>query len=126
MRCLYMYLLADKGQQSTVIRRFCKEYNIQLPDKSALKINYRRGIKSNNSVPNNDTMNHDGALTVLQEDNSSEQVPDKTHTIQFESVSSHHQSQSKRKIDEANDLEPTSNENNPPCKRRDKATRRKQ
>ncbi|CAF4760669.1 unnamed protein product [Rotaria magnacalcarata] len=125
IRFLYVYLMVDKGQQSNVIRRFCKEYNIQLPDKPVLKINYRQGIKSSNSVLDNDKTDHDDVLTVLQEENNNEQLPDNTQLTQCESVSSNQQSPAKRKIDEMNNLEPMSNENNPPCKRRGRPTRRK-
>ena len=117
--------MADKGQQSNVIRRFCKEYNIQLPDKPVLKINYRQGIKSSNSMLDSDKTDHDDVLTVLQEENNNEQLPDDTQLTQCEYASSHQQNPAKRKIDEMNNLEPMSNENNPPCKRRGRPTRRK-
>ena len=32
IRFLYVYFLNDKQQQSNVIRRFCKEYNIEIQD----------------------------------------------------------------------------------------------
>jgi hypothetical protein len=58
VRFLYVYLLNDKQQQSNSIRRFCKEYDIEIQDKPSSSINQLEETTNNDNSnldePDND------------------------------------------------------------------------
>ncbi|CAF5018301.1 unnamed protein product, partial [Rotaria sp. Silwood1] len=71
IRFLYVYFLNDKQQQSNTIRRFCKEYNIELQH------NFSPSANSLEEISNNNTSNFDEPQhTILTEQNNNEIVSD--------------------------------------------------
>ncbi|CAF1294026.1 unnamed protein product [Rotaria sordida] len=99
----------DKYQQSNIIRRFCKEYNIEVQDKPILtSVSRSERIENNELLVDGDTTN----------DNN-------IHVLQFSPISPDQQSPSKRKANQIYESEQSLTENYPPTKKLARATRRK-
>ena len=125
-RFLYVYLMNDKYQQSNIIRRFCKEYNIEVQDKPILtSVSRSERIENNELLVDGDTTNDNNALTNSHEQNNSKQISDQIHVLQFLPISPDQQSPSKRKANQIYESEQSLTENYPPTKKPARATRRK-
>ncbi|CAF3653232.1 unnamed protein product [Rotaria sp. Silwood1] len=103
----------DKQKQSNKIRRFCKEYNIELQDESSLSSNPRYERTENYEA----SLNNDGGITVMYEQNVHQQIFNEVQILPFQSIASDQQSIHKRKADEICDLEPSPEENTPLTKK---------
>ncbi len=65
IRFLYVYFLNDKQQQSNNIRRFCKEYNIELQDKLSPSPNQFEETTNNDTLDLDEPENSEHDLTVI-------------------------------------------------------------
>jgi hypothetical protein len=114
VRFLYVYLMNDKQQQSNNIRKFCKEYNIELEDK----------LSSSSVVRSEETKNSDADLTDMHEQYNSEEMCSEVQVPTPEPMTTDQQPTHKRKADQLLDSELLPEENVPPPKRTLRRTRR--
>ncbi|CAF4921211.1 unnamed protein product [Rotaria sp. Silwood1] len=77
----------DKQKQSNKIRRFCKEYNIELQDESSLSSNPRYERTENYEA----SLNNDGGITVMYEQNVHQQIFNEVQILPFQSIASDQQ-----------------------------------
>ncbi|CAF4941692.1 unnamed protein product, partial [Rotaria sp. Silwood1] len=99
----------DKQKQSNKIRKFCKEYNIELHDKPSLSSNSRYEGTENYEA----SLNNDGGITVIYEQNVDKQIFNEVQILPSQSIASDKQTIHKRKPDEICDLEQSPEENTP-------------
>ncbi|CAF4552687.1 unnamed protein product [Rotaria sp. Silwood2] len=133
-RFLCIYLLHDKQQQSSNIRRFCKEYNIDLQDQSLLSSDLPSDLspdrlpeKTQNKETSIDnyTASNDYGLTTVHEQNDSDQFANQVQIIPSQLAPTNIQPTQKRKANQIDDSEQLFEENNPPTKKTVRVTHRK-
>ncbi|CAF4346441.1 unnamed protein product [Rotaria socialis] len=137
-RFLCVYLLHDKQQQSSNIRRFCKEYNIELQDQSSLSSDLPSDLPLDHlpdrlldrlpdrlpeqtqnkatSINNYTASNNDG-LTIIHKQNDSDRFRNQIHIIPSQLTLTNLRPTQKRKANQIDDSEQLIEENNPPTKK---------
>ncbi|CAF2713622.1 unnamed protein product [Rotaria sp. Silwood2] len=68
IRFVYVYFLNDKQQQSNSIRRFCKEYNIELQDKPSPCLNPLEQTTNSNTLNLEELKDDDHDSTAVSEE----------------------------------------------------------
>ncbi|CAF4763684.1 unnamed protein product, partial [Rotaria sp. Silwood2] len=68
IRFVYVYFSNDKQQQSNSIRRFCKEYNIELQNKPSPCLNPFEQTTNNNTLNLEELKDDDHDSTVVSEE----------------------------------------------------------
>ncbi|CAF3332358.1 unnamed protein product [Rotaria sp. Silwood2] len=133
-RFLYVYLLHDKQLQTSNIRRFCKEYNIELEDQSLVSSDLASDrppdhppeqTKSKEASISNDTTSTDEGLIVIHEQNDSDQFTYQIPIIPSQPTSTNLPPTQKRKANQIDDSDQLLEENNPPTKKAVRGPRRK-
>ena len=125
IRFLYVYFLNDKQQQSNSIRRFFKEYNIELPDKLSRSVSPLEESMNDNKLDLDESENSDHVLTVVNEEKNNEVIRDESSISITKPRSVTRQTTHKRKADQLIDPENTGEENTPPTKRTTRSTNQK-
>ncbi|CAF4165015.1 unnamed protein product, partial [Adineta steineri] len=124
IRFLYVYFLNEKQHQSNCIRKFCKEYNIELQDKSSSSpIDRLEEIENVDPTLNNETEQDDENLIIDKKQDSPTEIINVAQIIQAEPMSIDPQINQKRKSDQLVDEQASDNENAPPPKKPTRPTR---
>jgi hypothetical protein len=126
VRFLYAYFFNDKQQQSNSIRRFCREYNIELQDKPSSSLNQLEETTNNNTLDIDEPENTDHDLTVVSKENNNEKVDDESQISTPDLVPIKRSTTRKRKADQLIDSQNIDEENIPPPKKATRSTNRKQ
>ncbi|CAF0767629.1 unnamed protein product [Adineta steineri] len=121
---LIFIFLNKKQHQSNCIRKFCKEYNIELQDKTLSSPVYCLEVIENTDPPlNKETEQNDENLIIDNKQDSPEEITNVTQIFQAEPMSIDPQINHKRKADQLVDEQVSDNENAPPTKKPARPTR---
>ncbi|CAF1560249.1 unnamed protein product [Adineta steineri] len=125
IRFLYVYFLNEKQHQSNCIRKFCKEYNIELQDKSSSSpIDRLEEIENVDPPLNKETEQDDENLFIDKKQDSPTEMINVAQIIQAEPMSIDPQINHKRKADQLVDEQASDNENAPPTKKTARPTKK--
>ncbi|CAF4108891.1 unnamed protein product [Adineta steineri] len=125
IRFLYVYFLNEKQHQSNCIRKFCKEYNIELEDKSSsTPIDRLEEIENVDPPLNKETEQDDENLFIDKKQDSPTEMINVAQIIQAEPMSIDPQINQKRKSDQLVDEQASDNENAPPTKKTARPTKK--
>ncbi|CAF1009503.1 unnamed protein product [Adineta steineri] len=123
---LIFLILNEKQHQSNCIRKFCKEYNIELQDKPLSSPVYCLEEIENTDPPlNKETEQNDENLIIDNKQDRAEKITNVSQIFQVEPMSTDPQISHKRKADQLVDEQVLYNENTPPTKKPPQSTRRK-
>ncbi|CAF3919387.1 unnamed protein product [Rotaria magnacalcarata] len=125
VRFLYAYFLNDKQQQSNSIRRFCKEYNIELQSKPSASLNQLATKTNNNTLDPDELENSDHNSIIDSEEKNTAIIHDEDQTSLTIFVPNNPRPASKRKADQLIDPQNIDKENAPTTKRPTRSTNRK-
>lgn len=125
IRFLYVYFLNDKQQQSNSIRRFCKEYDIQLQDKLLPSLSQLEEATNSDTLDLDEPENSEHDLIIVAEEKNNEVIRDESPVSTTHPVPIIRQNAHKRKTDQLIDSENTDEEYTPPTKKTIRSTDRK-
>jgi hypothetical protein len=125
VRFLYAYFFNDKQQQSNSIRRFCKEYNIELHDKPNSSVNQLEETTNNNTLNLDEPENDDVDLVVVSKQQNYESANDEAHISPSHLEPVNRPTTRKRKVDQLIDSPNIDEENTPPPRKTTRSTYRK-
>ncbi len=125
LRFFYVYFLNDKQQQSNSIRRFCKEYDIEIQDTPSVSTNPLEEI-TNDDISNFDASDHSNLdLAVPSKKQIYGSKRNEVHLSQSSEETSSLRFNRKRKSDQFTNSTTIDQENAPPRKRITRSTKRK-
>ncbi|CAF1455330.1 unnamed protein product [Adineta steineri] len=123
---LIFIFLNEKQHQSNCIRKVCKEYNIELQDKTLSSPVYcLKEIENTDQPLNKETEQNDENLIIDNKQDNPEEITNVTQIFQAEPMSTDPQISHKRKADQLVDEQALYKENTPPTKKPTRSTRRK-
>ncbi|CAF0872283.1 unnamed protein product [Adineta steineri] len=123
---LTFIFLNEKQHQSNCIRKFCKEYNIELQDKTlSSPVCCLEEIENIDPPLNKETEQNDENLIIGNKQDNPEEITNVTQIFQAEPMSTDLHISHKRKADQLVDEQALYNENTPPTKKSTRLTRRK-
>ncbi len=79
VRFLYVYFLNDKQKESNIIRRFFKEYKIEIQDKPSSSINELEETTNSDTSNLDELENDDLDLVVVSKQQNYESADDEAH-----------------------------------------------
>ena len=125
LRFLYVYFFNDKQQQSNNIRRFCKEYNIEIQEKSPPSPAELRETEDNDALHTHESEYGDDASTTISEEQSHEKICDEVQISTPIPLQTIQEATNKRKAEHIIDPQDADEENTPPRKQTCRSTRQK-
>ncbi|CAF1333975.1 unnamed protein product, partial [Adineta steineri] len=115
---LIVIFLNEKQHQSNCIRKFCKEYNIELQDKPSSSPIHRLEETEDTDPPlNKETEQNDENLIIDDKQDSPAQITNVSQIYQAELMSIDPQISHKRKADQLLDEQASYDENTPATKK---------